>query len=389
MAIQLRAILGIPYNGKAVSYTCGEILKGMLSPDFNISLIAPRLNKSIAREIKVIQALPLWARWPCPYGFVEAAAPSRIRAAVEKALSSGSGEKGGFAYLWAFESIPLIRELRRRGILTIWDKTNCHRGTVKRILDDAYARAGLAPAHGVSAESVVHEHELLAEIDYVFCPNRLVWESLREHDVPEEKLLPASYGWSPSRFAPTAHRPRRGGEVTFVFVGSICIRKGAHLLMDYWVRSGVKGRLLLAGRVEPAIAQLCQNLLSREEIILCGQVEDVAKVYQSADVFVFPTLEEGAPLVTYEAAGCGLPVVTTPMGAAGIIENGFNGFVIDPYDADTWVETFRRVADSEELRRRLSAKARESADRFTWAEVGARRREQLLELSHNSLSQAE
>jgi glycosyltransferase involved in cell wall biosynthesis len=268
-------------------------------------------------------------------------------------------------------------------MVTIWEKTNCHRGTVKRILDEAYTRVGLAPAHGVSDESVVHEAEFLAEIDYIFCPNTLVWDSLREHDVPEEKLLSASYGWSPSRFPATAPLARRRGEVTFAFVGSICIRKGAHLLMEYWVRSGVKGRLLLAGRVEPAVAHLCKNLLSRDEIILCGQIEDVARVYRSADLFVFPTLEEGAPLVTYEAAGCGLPVVTTPMGAAGIIQNDLNGYVIDPYDADAWVETFRMLANSEELRHRLGAAAQENARGFTWPRVGERRRKQLLELFRN------
>ncbi len=349
-----------------------------------MSLFVPRLSKPIDADVEVIQTLPIWARWPFPYRFLRQASHSRIGAAVGQALSSRSGEEGGVAYVWAFECVALTRELRRRGILTIWEKTNCHRGTAKRILDDAYTRVGLAPAHGISDESVRHEDEFLAELDYVFCPNTLVSDSLREHDVPEGKLLPASYGWSPSRFMPT--RQRSGGRegVAFAFVGSICVRKGAHLLMEYWVRSGVKGRLLMAGTVEPAVARLCGTLLRRDDIILCGQVGDVATVYRSADLFVLPTLEEGAPLVTYEAAGCGLPVVTTPMGAAGIIQNDLNGYIIDPYDADAWVETFRKLANSEELRHRLGAAAQESACRFTWAQVGERRRKQLLEVFQSS-----
>jgi glycosyltransferase involved in cell wall biosynthesis len=380
MPIPLRAILGIPYNGKAVSYTCGEILKGMASPELDVSLITPRLNKPLGGDVQVIQALPRWARWPVPYRLVEAYSQSRVGSAVGRALSRRGIERGGVAYLWGFECISATRELRRHGILTIWEKTNCHRGTVKRILDDAYSRAGLAPAHGVSDESVMHEDEFLAELDFVFCPSTLVWDSLREHNVPEDKLLRASYGWSPERFTATRKRSRPGKGVTFAFVGSISIRKGAHLLLEYWVRSGVRGRLILAGVMEPAVARLCGDLLNREDITVTGYVEDVAAVYQSADVFVFPTLEEGAPLVTYEAAGCGLPVVTGPMGGAGIIQNEVNGYILDPYDAEAWVETLRKLAGSEELCCRLGEAAQESAHRFTWEQVGERRRNLILKL---------
>jgi glycosyltransferase involved in cell wall biosynthesis len=385
MAIPLHAILGIPYNGKAVSYSCCEIIKGMSSPDFDVSLIAPRLNEAIDADIEVIQALPRWARWPIPYTVVRRSSESRMRAAVGKALS-GRGSENGVAYMWAFESVPTTRALRRRGITTIWEKTNCHRGTAKRILDDAYTRAGLAPAHGITDESVLHEDEFLDELDYVFCPNTLVRDSLREHNVPDEKLLSSSYGWSPSRFMSLSRRSRGRSGVTFAFVGSVCIRKGAHLLLEYWARSGIKGRLLLAGAVEPAVARLCEKFLSRDDIILCGHVDNVGEIYRSADVFVFPTLEEGAPLVTYEAAGCGLPAVTTPMGAAGIIQNDVNGYVIDAYDADAWVETLRRLADSVELRQRLGAAAQETARAFTWTQVGERRRKLLQELFRSRLS---
>jgi glycosyltransferase involved in cell wall biosynthesis len=380
MAIPLYAILGIPYNAKAVSYSCGEVIKGISSASFNTSLIAPRLNVPISSDIEVVQALPLWARWPVPYKFLRKYSHSCISATIRNIVLSPSANSNSVAYMWAFESIPLARELRRHGILTIWEKTNCHRGTAKRILDEAYGRVGLSPAHGITEQSVAHEDEFLAELDYVYCPSVAVGASLREHDVPTPKILIASYGWSPSRFTMPQKRARRGECLTFVFVGSVSIRKGAHLLLDYWVRSGIKARLLLAGAVEPAVARLCGHLLQREEIITHGYIEDIAAVYRSADVFVFPTLEEGAPLVTYEAAGCGLPVITTPMGAAGVIEDGLNGYILDPYDPDAWIQAFRKLADSDELRRSLGTAAQETARLFTWAQVGERRRNQLLEV---------
>src|ERR1035441_5657998 len=45
---------------------------------------------------------------------------------------------------------------------------NCHRGTAKLILDDAYGRLGLAPSHGIDDESIDAEQRVLEIVDSVF-----------------------------------------------------------------------------------------------------------------------------------------------------------------------------------------------------------------------------
>jgi len=55
----------------------------------------------------------------------------------------------------------------------------------------------------------------------------------------------------------------------------------------------------------------------------------MAECYAAADVFVLPTYYDACSLVVFEAMACGLPAITTICnGAAGIIENGKDGFVI-------------------------------------------------------------
>ena len=61
-------------------------------------------------------------------------------------------------------------------------------------------------------------------------------------------------------------------------------------------------------------------------MVVIDFVADVRALYRTADVFVFPSLEEGGPQVTYEACGCGLPVITTPMGAAESARQNQEGF---------------------------------------------------------------
>lgn len=237
----------------------------------------------------------------------------------------------------------------------------------------------MAPRHAITDETVDREKEILEAMDYIFCPNPLVGPSLLENGVPAIKFLETTYGWDPARLSGDHKRLHSQDGIVAIFVGIICVRKGAHLLLDYWARSGVKGRLVLAGKIEPVIKEKCSSLLARNDVTVLDYVDDIGSVYRSADIFVFPSLEEGGPQVTYEACGCGLPVVTTDMGAGRIVRHQREGFVLDPYDASGWIAAIRALAEDLELRRKMSATAAESAKRFVWPVVAGQRREQIMD----------
>jgi glycosyltransferase involved in cell wall biosynthesis len=299
----------------------------------------------------------------------------------EKYLSLLRGRREHFrgAYIWPDAKLETIQELRKEGVVVFREMINCHRGTAKEILDDAYARIGIEPRHTITEASARREQELLQAVDYIFCPNEMVEKSLIQHGLPSTKLLPASYGWEPSRFA-GGHRllePVKG--ITLVFAGSICVRKGCHLLLEYWASSGIQGRLVLAGEVEATIRERCGKLIERNDVVLLEYVTNIGALYRSADIFVFPSLEEGGPQVTYEACGCGLPVVTTPMGAGRIVRDGKEGYVRDPYDRDGWVDAIRTLARDRDRRVAMAAAARARADLFRWDLVAKRRRKQIIE----------
>ena len=94
--------------------------------------------------------------------------------------------------------------------------------------------------------------------------------------------------------------------------------------------------------------------------------KDLVKVYQHADVFVFPTLAEGMPLVILEAMASGLPVITTPNGPGDIVRNEIDGFLVAPRDIESIVEKVELLRTDHELRRWMSINARERAMNYTW-----------------------
>lgn len=96
-------------------------------------------------------------------------------------------------------------------------------------------------------------------------------------------------------------------------------------------------------------------------------VEQMPELYAEHDVFLFPSLVEGLPLVLLEAMATGMPVITTETcGMADVVENEFNGLLIPSANAQAMEEAILRVAQSKELREKLGTTARESMKRYTW-----------------------
>jgi glycosyltransferase involved in cell wall biosynthesis len=379
----LSTILPLPYNGTGVSYTCGSILSAMTDNGLRCQVFTPVARRQIGHGVEIHQALPPLRRL-LPYRYNAPSAQEKLERLVFRTLA-GATEHARGVYLWPDISLDLIEELKRRGYLLIREMINTHRGFAKKILDEAYRELGSPPLHTISASSVEHETQVLSRMDYVFCPNSMVAQSLQEENgFQESQLLRTSYGWEPARILSSQKSLPEIDGVTVLFVGRVCVRKGAHILLDLWARSGIKGRLVLAGGLEPFIAERFRSCLSREDVVVLDYVKDVGALYRSADIFAFPTLEEGGPMVTFEAQGAGLPALTTPMGRAGIVEDGVTGFVRDPHDHAGMLSALHELAASVELRVKMGEAARMAARYFSWTEVGRRRSQQLRRiLIHN------
>jgi glycosyltransferase involved in cell wall biosynthesis len=102
-----------------------------------------------------------------------------------------------------------------------------------------------------------------------------------------------------------------------------------------------------------------------------GPRRDVAELYRTSDVFVLPTLEEGGPLVCFEAlaSGC-VPVVSDV--CAGFCRHMENALVHAVGDVEELTTHLTMLHDDRDLLTRLRAGALASAPEFTWSSAGAR-----------------
>ena len=314
----------LPSSGRGPSHTCASIARNLSKHNVSIDLFTPYGNELSAQDYRVNYTWPPALRF-LPFSKIKRFAKRRNEALfLSEAKRRAAETPDVITYVWPTlrESIlPVVRELRAAGLPIVREMINCHVGTAKELLDAECERLGVEPTHPISAEAVSMETEALQLADYVFCPSALVEKSVADHGIARSKIVATSFGWDPDRFCDDerALNPIEGP--TFLFVGSICVRKGAHLLLRYWAKSGIRGRLVMVGEMEPAIERICAEYLRRDDVEIVRYTSSVRRYYRSADVFAFPSLEEGGVLVTHEAGACGLPLIVSPMGAARMADD--------------------------------------------------------------------
>lgn len=148
--------------------------------------------------------------------------------------------------------------------------------------------------------------------------------------------------------------------VTFVYIGRLWRPKGLAFLLEAFdslqSRDVGAASLLLVGD-GPDENALRAVAASAGNVVFAGfrHADELPRLYAAGDVFVFPTLGDTFGLVVSEAMACGLPVISTS--AAGEIgervEEGVNGFLVDPGNAQQLADRMTLLARDGDLRQRM------------------------------------
>ncbi|HWL37916.1 MAG TPA: D-inositol-3-phosphate glycosyltransferase [Frankiaceae bacterium] len=94
--------------------------------------------------------------------------------------------------------------------------------------------------------------------------------------------------------------------------------------------------------------------------------------YRAAEAVVVPSYNESFGLVALEAQACGTPAVAAAVGGLRTaVRHGESGLLVSGHDPAEWATVLRRIVDDPAERARLSAGARQHAERFGWAATAA------------------
>jgi len=292
------------------------------------------------------------------------------RAAAHR-LASG---KYDLFHSWSGDCVRSLRICKQLGIPSVLEIPTWHRnkGRIKPDLTKSEREKLAAPwfdrvLHGllVSRQQVMEEYSLA---DLILVLSQKAAETFRTAGIPSEKLFMLPRGTNTERFTPGAPPPR----FRALFVGALIQRKGVHWLLEAWHRLALKdAELVLVGAVHDEIKPFLAQYAA-QNIKLAGFVARPEDYYRESSVHIFPSSCEGSAKVTYDAAACGLPQITTRE-AGDVVLDGVNGLVVPCGDVDALCAAIERLYAAPSLRIEMGRAARARVvENFTWDHYRAR-----------------
>jgi glycosyltransferase involved in cell wall biosynthesis len=268
---------------------------------------------------------------------------------------------------YAFAS-GAMRRVRQDGGMAFLDAWTSHPEEFWSLLTEEQQRWGsryLPVSHYYQDRTV----ESVAAADYICTSSTFVRQSFLKRGFDSQRLLFCPYPVDLSEYRPASESRPANRPFTILHVGGLSLRKGTPYLLEAFrlIRKEVPNAVL---RVKRHLRNDVVDILRRNADLpiewsgLLSLTEHVRR-YQTSDLLLFPSVEDGFAFVVAEALACGLPVVTTPnTGASDLIRPGENGEVVPIRDPQAlaqaalkWWARIRageRLGRSDELKERLS-----------------------------------
>jgi glycosyltransferase involved in cell wall biosynthesis len=160
--------------------------------------------------------------------------------------------------------------------------------------------------------------------------------------------------------------------VRLLFIGKMGFLKGERDLLralQRVVKVAPNFRLDMLGQLSDTITVECHDSGLQPLIDHLGPVslEQRLAFFKRADVFVLPTYAEGTPISMLEAMAAGLPVVSTPVGGIpDVVEDGVEGYIVEPGDVEALADRLVRLINDPERRRAMGQSAQDKVRPFNW-----------------------
>ncbi|MCX5667351.1 MAG: glycosyltransferase family 1 protein [Candidatus Omnitrophica bacterium] len=212
---------------------------------------------------------------------------------------------------------------------------------------------------------------------------------LRRVHLPEEKIRVIHYGVSEEfrlisdtkAFDAVLSKYSLAGKRYLLYVGAAEPNKNLDRLIDLFCaiskKAGMKDLYLaLAGKIDHfyrALISKAGALGMEGKVIFTDYVshDDLPFIYNGAEAFVLPTLNEWFGIPVLEAMACGIPVIASKK--TGAIEAVGDAVILfDPLDAKEMADSIGAVLSDKDLRVSLRNKALERVKGLSWKETARR-----------------
>jgi len=183
------------------------------------------------------------------------------------------------------------------------------------------------------------------QCDVVYVPSESIRGELLKMGIQPNRMKIWKRGIDMTLFSPGKRNPEMlerltgNSQPTILFASRLVWEKNLDTLFrvyDLMQDGGIPYNFVIAG--DGIARKACE--LRMKKAVFKGKVshEELAVLYASADVFLFPSVSETCGNVVLEAMASGLPCVIADGGGSGdFVKQGYNGFTCSPYQERDYV----------------------------------------------------
>lgn len=119
-------------------------------------------------------------------------------------------------------------------------------------------------------------------------------------------------------------------------------RKGLVDFLELGKKISNEYKIVLVGLTKRQIKKLPEYIKGIERT---DDVQELAKLYSAAHIFINPSVEESFSLVTVEAMACGTPVIALDTSAVKELICDYNGIVLKRHMAEDYIWAIKKIED--------------------------------------------
>ena len=221
---------------------------------------------------------------------------------------------------------------------------------------------------------------LLRTIDRYISISSQITEEMKMLPLDQNKIEEIPNGVDTGRFLPMPPGEKKKlrkelglpNGFMLLYVGGISERKNVEWLVRSWAKIcpqnpdtfltivGPVGQQGKNDRLYNSLVEFVRANSLEKQIIFKNSTYYIEQYYQTADIFVFPSKNEGMPNVILEAMACGLPcLVNRVSGTTDLIRNKKTGVFFDADSTENFYRGFRYLREHPESRAEIGRLARD------------------------------
>lgn len=363
-----------PLGRPGIGTTAYHQVAGLLRSGLEVTLFCTSVERALVGNVRVVETL-VTAGKRIPHRALGVDRAYRYHDwRVSRSLLSGR-LRPHVVHAWPRASVKTFGTTRNLGIAGVREVPNTHTAYAFDAVAREEARLGLdrlaGHSHSFDPHILAREEAEYQLADLLLAPSDFVRRTFLAQGMPDAKVARHRYGCDLDVFIPGDGRSPLDG-LRALFVGSCEPRKGLHYALQAWFESGAAetGRFVVCGGFVPDYREKLAQWIEHPSVDVRGFVDDPASLMRESDVFLFPSIEEGSALVTYEAQASGCVLLASDA-AGACVTHDVEGLIHEAGDVATLTRQLR-VLDEDRARLRSLREATLAArDNLSWDAAAA------------------